>query len=64
MVTRDNASSVLLKYRSEKKITQEQLSKKTGLSVQTISKIEAGKVKPQYMTVFQLNEYFKTFVGE
>lgn len=59
MLTKENAANELLKFRSENKKTQEQISEKTGISVQTLSGIESGKIKtPQTMTIFKLNEYF------
>lgn len=61
MITRDNATTSLLKFRSDHKLTQEKLSEKTGVSVQTISEIESGKVKPQSMTVFKLNSFMEKF---
>ena len=59
MVTKENAGFVLLKHRNDNSFTQEQVSKKSGVSVQTISELESGKVKPQAMTIYKLNKYFE-----
>lgn len=63
MVTKDNAGEKLLAYRNDKNLTQVEVSKKSGVSVQTLCLIESGDVKPQAMTIFKLNKYFKS-VGE
>jgi len=59
MLTKENIAEKLLEHRSSKKITQAEVSKKSGVSVQTISAIESGKIKPQSMTVFRIREYLK-----
>ena len=62
MLTKENAGAGLLQFRSDHKKTQEEISKKTGVSVQAISMIEGGKIKsPQSMTIFKLNQYLSTF---
>lgn len=58
MVTKENAGKKLLEHRSEKRVTQVKVAEKTGISVQTISAIESGKLKPQSMTIFKLQKYF------
>lgn len=60
MITRDNAGEKLLAHRDDKNLTQVEVSKKSGVSVQTLCLIEGGEVKPQTMTVFKLNKYFKS----
>ncbi len=57
-ITKDNAGNQLLKYRRDKNLTQIEVSKKVGISLPTISGIESGKLKPQTMTVFKLQQYF------
>ncbi len=47
--------SQLLKYRENLNITQEQLSEKTGISVRTIQRIEAGQ-KPKGYTIEALSK--------
>ncbi len=63
MINKENAGKALLKYRSDKNITQAEIAKKAGISVQTISGIEGGNV-PQSMTVYKLDEYFKSICYE
>lgn len=60
MLTKENASLELLKFRAEKSKTQEEVSRKTGISVQTLSMIENGRVKPQPVTLYKLNKYFES----
>jgi len=62
MLTKENASYMLLSFRCEHKKTQEHVADKTGVSVQTISQIENGQIKsPQAMTLFKLNNYIGLF---
>lgn len=58
MLTKENAGKKLLEHRMEKQITQGKIAEKSGISVQTISAIESGKLKPQSMTIFKLQKYF------
>lgn len=61
MVTKENVKEWLLNHRLVNNLTQIKVSEKTGISVQTLSGIESGSIKPQSMTVFKLNEYSKRF---
>ena len=60
MITEENAAQVILSYRVAKNVTQEELSKKTGISVQTLRHIEKTLKKPQTLTLYKLEEYFKS----
>ena len=60
MITKENAGKKLLERRNDKNITQIEVSKGSGISVQTISGIEGGNIKPQSMTVFKFNQYFES----
>lgn len=61
MVTKENAGVEMLKHRNDKKLTQIDVSKKSGISVQTICAIEGGNIKPQSMTLWKINQYLDTF---
>ena len=61
MITKENAGEILLDHRDKEKLTQIKISEKTGVTVQTISKIESGEVKPQTMTLRKLRKYLDTF---
>ena len=61
MINKDNAGEKLLEHRIEKKLTQVQVSEKSGVTVQTLSGIESGDVKPQSMTIFKLKKYLSLF---
>jgi transcriptional regulator with XRE-family HTH domain len=37
-------------------LTQEQLSKKTGIAVETLSRLESGKHKPQAATIAKIEK--------
>ncbi len=60
MLTKENTGEKLLNYRLRKKITQLEVSKKADISLPTISGIESGKLTPQTMTIFKLNQYFES----
>lgn len=55
LITSDNASIELLKFREKHGITQDQLSERSGVSKPTIIDIEKGRKKPRATTVFKLN---------
>lgn len=59
-ITKENAARELLEFRHKAKMTQEKLCEKTGVSRQTLSAIESGKLKPQTMTLYKLNKYIGT----
>ena len=61
MITKENLAETLLDHRDREKLTQIKVSEKTGVTVQTISKIESGEVKPQTMTFRKLKNYLITF---
>ena len=58
MITKENAGKRLLEYRKDKNITQLEVAKKAEISLPTISGIESGKLTPQTMTVYKLQQYF------
>jgi len=58
IITKKNASKVLLEYRMEKNITQLEIAKKADISLPTLSGIESGRLTPQTMTIFKLQKYF------
>ena len=60
-ITIKTAKLVLLSFREEHGITLEKVSKKTGVAISTLIAIESGKVKPQAITVFKINNFLKTF---
>lgn len=60
MITKENAGKVLLEYRKDKSVTQLEIAKKADISLPTISGIESGKLKPQTMTIFKLQQYFES----
>jgi DNA-binding XRE family transcriptional regulator len=61
MISKENVGEKLLEHRDKEKLTQVKLSKEIGISVQAISAIESGEVKPQTMTLFKIKNYLKTF---
>ena len=60
MITKNNAGKKLLEHRHDKQITQVEVAKKSGVSVQTISGIEGGDITPQSMTVYKIQQYFNS----
>lgn len=64
MVNKDNIGEVLLKHRSDNKLTQIQVSKKTDVSVQTISGLEGGDIKPHSLTLYKIKKYLESFPGK
>lgn len=46
----DDLRNVMLKYRAENNVSQSELAKKCGVSLQTINMIENGKQKPHKKT--------------
>lgn len=54
----------LAEIRKQKNITQEELSRKSGVSIPTINRIETGKVRPHKMTLRVLAMALKVEVGE
>ncbi len=53
---------MLKQLRLKSKLTQNQLSFLSGVSVKTISRIESGDEKIQYRTIKKLAEFFETDV--
>ncbi|MBT4352291.1 helix-turn-helix transcriptional regulator [archaeon] len=51
-------------YREKKKITQEELAKKTGVSRQTIISIENGRYVPSLPLALKFGKLFKCKVEE
>lgn len=60
-ITRETAESELSRFREKHGITQEALSEKTEVAINTIISIEKGRKKPQATTIFKLNRYLSTF---
>jgi transcriptional regulator with XRE-family HTH domain len=56
-ITRDNLSKILICFISDKKITQAEIAKKSGVDKNTISSLVNGS-KPQAITAHKLKEYF------
>ena len=54
----------ILKKRKEKKLTQEQLAEKLGVSNKTISKWETGKCMPDYSVIKNLCEELEITIAE
>lgn len=61
MITIENASSELLKFREKYGITQERVAQATHVSKPTIINIEKGRKRPRAATVFKLNQYIGLF---
>ncbi len=61
MITKENAGDMLLDHRDKNKLTQLDVSEKTGVTVQTICSIEGGNTKPQSMTFRKIKQYLDTF---
>lgn len=59
MITEKNAAKTILSYRADNSVTQEELSRQTGISVQTIRYIENGTKKLQTLTIFKLDQFFE-----
>lgn len=60
MIEKKTASKQLLRHRLDNDLTQAEVSQRSGVSIQTISGIESGKITPQTMTIFKLNQYFQS----
>ncbi|MBR1482922.1 MAG: helix-turn-helix domain-containing protein [Ruminococcus sp.] len=52
----------LKKLRNEKKVTQQQLAEKIGVSQQSVNKYENHNVEPDIETLIKIAEYFHTSV--
>ena len=57
-VTKENAGVLVLDHRIEAKITQESMSEKSGVSVQTLRFVESESKTPQTLTIRKLQKYF------
>ena len=57
-ITRENASDKLVDFILDKSITQAEIAKMSGLTVNTISLTVNGS-KPQAVTVKKLKKYFE-----
>jgi transcriptional regulator with XRE-family HTH domain len=64
ILTQKDSSLALITFRIRHGLTQDQLSKKTGVSIPTIIGIEKDKNTPHAETLFKLNEFIKTFENE
>lgn len=51
-------------WRAKKDITQKELSKKVGVSRQTINAIETGRYDPSLELALKISNYFNTEVEE
>jgi transcriptional regulator with XRE-family HTH domain len=60
-LTQIDSSKNLIAFRIRYGLTQEELSKKTGVSVPTIIGIEKNQTTPHAETLHKLNQYIKTF---
>ena len=49
----------LKEFRKEKKMTQEKLARKTGVTRQTINAIEKGRYDPSLSLAFKFSRLFK-----
>lgn len=56
MTIEDSFGKIILKYRSEKQISQEMLATLSGLDRTYISLLERGKRNPTLKTIFKLAE--------
>ncbi len=61
MITKENTGEMLLEHRENNKLTQMDVSEKTGVTVQTLCLIEGGKTRPQSMTFRKIKRYLDTF---
>ena len=57
-LTKDNAKTELVRLREQHGITQAILSEKSGIRIETISRIETDKHSPSVMTLHALNKFF------
>lgn len=55
---------MLKNLRENEKLTQQELSNKTGVSIRTISKIENGDEAVQYRLLKELAKYFNVTIEE
>lgn len=55
---------MLKNLRENKKITQQELSNKTGVSIRTISKIENGDERVQYRVLKEIANFFEVKIEE
>jgi putative transcriptional regulator len=60
MVTSDTITNNVLRYRTERGITQEQLAEQVSVSRQTIIAIERGNYTPSVTLALRIAIYFKT----
>lgn len=60
MKKKGNLENRLHVLRAEKKISQEELAKKVGVSRQTISSLEANRYNPSLILAFELARVFDT----
>ena len=59
-----NLSSNLVRFRRERKITQEQLAEFIGVTKASVSKWETGQSTPDIMILPQLASYFDVTIDE
>lgn len=63
-MNQENIGKFIAKLRKEKKLTQEQLAEKLGVTDKSISRWENGKTMPDYSVVQQLCEILEVTVVE
>lgn len=56
--------NILESLRRERRISQEELAEKMGVSRQTIYALEKGKYNPSILLAFKLSEYFGLSIEE
>jgi serine-type D-Ala-D-Ala carboxypeptidase/endopeptidase len=64
MNSRTQLAEKIIAERKKKGLTQEQLAEEAKVSIRTIQRLEAGKVKPQLNTLCQLAQIFEIDIEE
>lgn len=60
-LTKDSASTDLIKFREQNGYTLDKIHEKTGIAKSTLIRIEAGRCKPHSLTIFKLNQFLTNF---
>lgn len=60
----EQVANCMQKYRTERKITQEELAEVLGVTRQTIIAIEKGNYAPSVLLALKIAKYFKTSVED
>ena len=64
MVVKEQLGQMLVKFREDAGLTQNEVADALEVSTRSVQRFEAGKDSPKYTTLFKLARLFKVHPGE